>query len=74
MTTMVLRAATMGLPGRLLAGLNGVADVFSNYVRAVEAAKAWDSLSAMSDSQLAKRGLAREDIPDAVLKVISPPH
>lgn len=66
MTTLVLRAVTIAFPREILAGISRLATLFSLFARAVEAAKTWETLSAMNDGQLAKRGLARRDIPNVV--------
>ncbi len=70
MTTLVLRAVAVGLPKVLQAAIGSVANFLSLLDRAFEARKTWERLNVMNDTQLAKIGIAREDIFDTVRKTM----
>lgn len=72
MTTLVLRAFKMGFPGLLGSRSGAVREFVSMYFRALKAVRTWNRLSAMSDEQLARKGLARQDVPEAVRKALIP--
>lgn len=63
MTTLVLRAFSVGFPRSLRSGFALVTNFFSIFNRSFEARRTWDRLHAMSDGQLARKGIARQDIP-----------
>ncbi|MEE8393013.1 MAG: hypothetical protein V3R66_01610 [Rhodospirillales bacterium] len=72
MTALVLRAFKIGFPCLLGYRSCAAREFFSMYFRALKASRTWNRLSAMSDGQLARKGLAREDIPKAVHKALIP--
>jgi hypothetical protein len=50
--------------------LGGIGDFLSLVSRSIAAANAYETLSQMSDAQLAQRGLTRPDLANVTLKVL----
>ncbi len=70
MTTLTLSTLVRDVPrlaDHLKALLRSVADMFAGIEEAREMAERYDRLSRLSNSELARLGLKREDIPQAVV-------
>ncbi|MEE8393014.1 MAG: DUF1127 domain-containing protein [Rhodospirillales bacterium] len=74
MTTLAIHTLSvrplMGLMG-LPALIGAVDGFFSHFSRAVEAARTWNTLAVMSDRRLAEMGMARDDVPRAVGRIVT---